>query len=40
MESFSGRYLILFNGAIYNKDELKNKINYSKLKSGTDTGFY
>ena len=37
MESFSGRYMIVFNGEIYNKDELKNKIKFEKLKSTTDT---
>ena len=37
MKSFSGRYIIVFNGEIYNKDKLRNKINSKKLKGTSDT---
>ncbi len=37
MESFSGRYVIVFNGEIYNKDNLKKKINFNKLRGSSDT---
>ena len=31
------RYVIVFNGEIYNTEELKKKINYNILKSSSDT---
>ena len=37
MFSFNRRYVIAFNGEIYNKDELSFKINRKKLKTTSDT---
>ena len=37
MKSFSGRYVIVYNGEIYNKEKLKKKINFKKLKGTSDT---
>ena len=37
MESLSGRFVIVFNGEIYNKEVLKRKINFKKLKGTSDT---
>ena len=37
MFSFDRRYIIVFNGKIYNKNELALKINKKKLKSTSDT---
>ena len=37
MFSFNRRYIIAFNGEIYNKNELSFKINRKKLRSTSDT---
>ncbi len=37
MWDFSKRYLIVFNGEIYNSEKLKKRINSKKLKSTSDT---
>ena len=37
MWDFSKRYLIVFNGEIYNSEELKKRIDSKKLKSTSDT---
>ena len=37
MFSFNRRFVIAFNGEIYNKDELSFKINRKKLKTTSDT---
>ena len=37
MKSFTGRFIMVYNGEIYNKEELKKKINTKKLKGTSDT---
>jgi asparagine synthase (glutamine-hydrolysing) len=37
MESFSGRYIICFNGEIYNHKEIRNNLNYSNWYGNSDT---
>lgn len=37
MSDVSSRYLFLFNGEIYNTDDLKKKIKFSKFKGSSDT---
>jgi len=37
MHDSTGRYLIVFNGEIYNANELKKKIKFNRYKSSSDT---